>query len=139
MSVEPLNRTLEQELNALLRGASLECLACGEFVMQLPQGGIFCSEVRMRPSRCSSVSTVPVPSASLNRDGASSGKTSERFRSAPSGSSRRVHAYKTETTTVALMLMPSHQARKSQSELVGTPVSAVASRTNSSDPTIGSK
>ena len=44
MSVEPLNRTLEQELNALLRGASLECLACGEFVMQLPQGGIFCPE-----------------------------------------------------------------------------------------------
>ena len=35
VSVEPLNRTLEQELNALLRGASLECLACGEFVMQL--------------------------------------------------------------------------------------------------------
>ena len=44
MTVEPLNRTLEQELNALLRGASLECLACGEFVMQLPQGGLFCPE-----------------------------------------------------------------------------------------------
>ena len=44
MNVEPLNRTLEQELNALLRGASLECLACGEFVMHLPQGGIFCPE-----------------------------------------------------------------------------------------------
>jgi uncharacterized Zn finger protein (UPF0148 family) len=44
VTVEPLNRTLEQELNALLRGASLECLACGEFVMQLPQGGIFCPE-----------------------------------------------------------------------------------------------
>jgi hypothetical protein len=44
VSVEPLNRTLDQELNALLRGASLECLACGEFVMQLPQGGIFCPE-----------------------------------------------------------------------------------------------
>jgi hypothetical protein len=42
--VRPLNRTLEQELNALLRGASLECLACGEFVMHLPQGGIFCPE-----------------------------------------------------------------------------------------------
>jgi len=42
--VEPLNRTLEQELNALLRGASLECLVCGEFVMQLTQGGIFCPE-----------------------------------------------------------------------------------------------
>jgi uncharacterized Zn finger protein (UPF0148 family) len=44
VTVEPLNRTLEQELNALLRGASLECLACGEFVLHLPQGGIFCPE-----------------------------------------------------------------------------------------------
>jgi uncharacterized Zn finger protein (UPF0148 family) len=43
-TVAPLNRTLEQELNALLRGASLECLVCGEFVMQLRQGGIFCPE-----------------------------------------------------------------------------------------------
>jgi len=42
VTVEPLNRTLEQELNALLRGASLECLACGEFVMHLPQGGPEC-------------------------------------------------------------------------------------------------
>lgn len=32
-SVSPLNRTLEQELLALLRGASLECPACGEFVL----------------------------------------------------------------------------------------------------------
>ena len=44
MTIEPLNRTLEQELNALLRGASLECLVCGEFVLHLPQGGIFCPE-----------------------------------------------------------------------------------------------
>jgi uncharacterized Zn finger protein (UPF0148 family) len=44
MAVEPLNRTLEQELNSLLRGASLECLVCGEFVMHLLQGGIFCPE-----------------------------------------------------------------------------------------------
>ena len=34
VSVEALNRTLEQELFALLRGASLECLVCGEFVLQ---------------------------------------------------------------------------------------------------------
>ena len=38
-----LNRTLEQELNALLRGASLECLVCGEFVMHT-RGTIFCPE-----------------------------------------------------------------------------------------------
>ena len=35
MSVAPLARTLDQELAALVRGASLECLVCGEFVMQL--------------------------------------------------------------------------------------------------------
>jgi Zn finger protein HypA/HybF involved in hydrogenase expression len=34
VSIAPLNRTLEQELNALLRGASLECLVCGEFVLR---------------------------------------------------------------------------------------------------------
>ena len=33
MSVQPLYRTLEQELCALLRGASLECPVCGEFVL----------------------------------------------------------------------------------------------------------
>ena len=33
MNVAPLHRTLEQELVALLRGASLECPACGEFVL----------------------------------------------------------------------------------------------------------
>jgi uncharacterized protein (DUF983 family) len=33
VSVAPLHRTLEQELLALLRGASLECPACGEFVL----------------------------------------------------------------------------------------------------------
>ena len=43
MSVEALNRTLEQELHALLRGASLECLVCGEFVLKHP-GGVRCPE-----------------------------------------------------------------------------------------------
>ena len=33
MTVQPLHRTLEQELLALLRGASLECPVCGEFVL----------------------------------------------------------------------------------------------------------
>ena len=42
--VAALNRTLEQELFALLRGASLECLVCGEFVMHRPNGAIACSE-----------------------------------------------------------------------------------------------
>ena len=44
MSVAPLNRTLEQELFALLRGASLECLVCGEFVMHGSGGAVFCPE-----------------------------------------------------------------------------------------------
>jgi predicted RNA-binding Zn-ribbon protein involved in translation (DUF1610 family) len=33
MTLTPLHRTLEQELFALLRGASLECPLCGEFVL----------------------------------------------------------------------------------------------------------
>ena len=39
-----LNRTLDQELHSLLRGASLECLVCGEFVLRLPDDSIFCPE-----------------------------------------------------------------------------------------------
>ena len=42
-TVAPLHRTLEQELQALLRGASLECLVCGEFV-QHRLGLIACPE-----------------------------------------------------------------------------------------------
>jgi Zn finger protein HypA/HybF involved in hydrogenase expression len=34
MGVVAFNRTLEQELLALARGASLECLVCGEFVLR---------------------------------------------------------------------------------------------------------
>ena len=44
MTVAPLHRTLDQELAALLRGASLECLACGEFVMHARGGAVFCPE-----------------------------------------------------------------------------------------------
>jgi uncharacterized Zn finger protein (UPF0148 family) len=43
VSVEAFNRTLEQELFALLRGASLECLVCGEFVLRRG-GSIRCPE-----------------------------------------------------------------------------------------------
>ncbi len=42
-SVAPLNRTLEQELFAVLRGAQLECLVCGEFVLHCVEG-IWCPE-----------------------------------------------------------------------------------------------
>ena len=43
MNVAALHRTLDQELIALLRGISLECLCCGEFVMHA-QGSVFCPE-----------------------------------------------------------------------------------------------
>jgi hypothetical protein len=43
VAVESLIRTLDQELAALARGASLECLVCGEFVMQV-LGGLRCAE-----------------------------------------------------------------------------------------------
>ena len=50
MSVAPLNSTLEQELLTLLRGASLECLVCGEFVLHR-RGDICCPECGMTVSR----------------------------------------------------------------------------------------
>jgi Zn finger protein HypA/HybF involved in hydrogenase expression len=43
MGVAAFHRTLEQELQALLRGVSLECLACGEFVLHAG-GMITCPE-----------------------------------------------------------------------------------------------
>ena len=36
MSVAFLNRTLDQELTAIARGASFECLVCGEFLLERP-------------------------------------------------------------------------------------------------------
>jgi hypothetical protein len=45
--VAPLNRTLDQELVALARGVSLECLVCGEFVM-LSRKGVSCPECGLR-------------------------------------------------------------------------------------------
>jgi predicted RNA-binding Zn-ribbon protein involved in translation (DUF1610 family) len=43
-NVEPFAQTLDQELGALMRGASLECLVCGEFVMHARAGVVFCPE-----------------------------------------------------------------------------------------------
>lgn len=45
MTVAPLNRSLDQELAALLRGVSLECLVCGEFVLHV-KGALACPECR---------------------------------------------------------------------------------------------
>jgi len=45
--VAPIHRTLEQELFAVLRGASLECPVCGEFVLH--EGAVVrCPECAMR-------------------------------------------------------------------------------------------
>jgi uncharacterized protein (DUF983 family) len=43
MTPTPLHRTLDQELTALVRGASLECPICGEFVLHA-RGAIACHE-----------------------------------------------------------------------------------------------
>ena len=43
MTATPLIRSLDQEVLAVLRGASLECLVCGEFV-QHRLGVIACPE-----------------------------------------------------------------------------------------------
>ena len=43
MEATPFHRTLEQELLALARGASMECLVCGEFVMRRGED-CFCPE-----------------------------------------------------------------------------------------------
>ena len=48
-----MNRTLEQEVSALLRGASLECLVCGEFVLHR-RGEICCPECGMSMARAES-------------------------------------------------------------------------------------
>ncbi len=46
MTVAPLARTLDQELVALVRGASLECPVCGEFVFHAASA-IACPECRL--------------------------------------------------------------------------------------------
>jgi Zn finger protein HypA/HybF involved in hydrogenase expression len=45
VTVAPLNRSLDQELAALIRGVSLECLVCGEFVMHV-RGAKACPECK---------------------------------------------------------------------------------------------
>jgi uncharacterized protein (DUF983 family) len=47
MTLTPLHRTLEQELFALLRGASLECPVCGEFVLH-DGAAVRCPECGLR-------------------------------------------------------------------------------------------
>ena len=60
--VTPLARTLEQELLALSRGASLECLCCGEFVMRL-RGVLACPECRSLLADGREIPEVMLPQA----------------------------------------------------------------------------
>ena len=45
MTIASLNRSLDQELAALIRGVSLECLVCGEFVLHV-RGAVACPECK---------------------------------------------------------------------------------------------
>ena len=61
-SVAPLNRTLEQELFAVLRGAQLECLVCGEFVLHV-RGALACPECRTILAESEErIAEIPLPS-----------------------------------------------------------------------------
>ena len=42
--VTPINRTLDQELLAIFRRATLECPVCGEFLLHQATGQIECPE-----------------------------------------------------------------------------------------------
>jgi len=63
MDVAPLNRTLDQELAALLRGVSLECLVCGEFVLHV-RGATACPECRSIVAESEeTIAQIALPSA----------------------------------------------------------------------------
>ncbi len=55
-------RSLDQELLALSRGASLECLTCGEFMMRL-RGVLACPECRSLLADGRDVPEVVLPEA----------------------------------------------------------------------------
>jgi len=63
MPVSFLNRTLDQELTALARGVSHECLVCGEFLLRRPAahaclecGSLLCDGVEIPQSELHFVS-----------------------------------------------------------------------------------
>ena len=57
----PLNRTLDQELAAILRGASLECPVCGEFLLHI-DGVLACPECRSLLCRGEELPEIELPS-----------------------------------------------------------------------------
>jgi hypothetical protein len=63
MTVAPLNRSLDQELTALIRGVSLECLVCGEFVLHV-RGAFACPECKaILASSEERIAEIALPSA----------------------------------------------------------------------------
>ena len=61
MTVAPLNRTLDQELTALVRCVSLECLVCGEFLLKV-RGVHACPECRSILAEGREVPKLELPS-----------------------------------------------------------------------------
>jgi len=61
MTIRPFARTLDQELLALARGVSLECLVCGEFVLHL-NGVIACPECRSLLAAGGEIPELELPS-----------------------------------------------------------------------------
>jgi hypothetical protein len=61
MTVAPLNRTLDQELAALARGVSLECLVCGEFLLRV-RGILACPECRSMLAEGREIPRIELPS-----------------------------------------------------------------------------
>ena len=63
MTVAPLNRSLDQELAALIRGVSFECLVCGEFVLHV-HGVLACPECRSILAESEErITEIAIPSA----------------------------------------------------------------------------
>jgi Zn finger protein HypA/HybF involved in hydrogenase expression len=62
MSVVRIDRTLDQELTALVRGISLECLVCGEFVLHA-RGCFACPECRSILAEGVEIPKIELPSA----------------------------------------------------------------------------
>ena len=62
MSIAPLARSLDQELIALTRGVSLECLVCGEFVLHL-RGVLACPECSSLLAEGGEIPELELPSA----------------------------------------------------------------------------
>ena len=72
MNVTSLARTLDQELVALARGASLECLVCGEFVLHAHGAhglAIACPECRSVLAEGCVVPELEVPFAAAQPSG----------------------------------------------------------------------